>query len=645
MAALTIAIDWDNDGFGAGDDLTGAVIALDLASGFGAEADHVAQGGQCTITVDNSDRRFSPAYTAGPLVGKLVPYRAVRVQATEGAQTWTLFRGYTRQFRPAPGVGGTARALIVCQDALGRLGRDTLSLPLQENCTADHLLKLITAEIFRGGVATAVVTCAAGTEWHIVDGLCYTFVASLTGAAYEVLNDSLRAENFAAAINGDTGEGVRYGTGTPRQNAITAAVIDAQTVELAANGRGAWGNDLTVQSKLVGSGAGDVVAFSGGSDAPAGLIDFPAGEQVFPLAADRWSEELTTGRDALRDVLDSEYGYLWVARDGTLTFRARSWEFARTAAAPVLTVSGTATGLDGALDEDRIFNRIIVTYVPRGTEDPGVIARAQKPIRVPGKSGITLPLNGRWNRAIGYIGDSAAGTPQTTPPQPGHRLVRLPFVQPESGQVIGARDVIAPVPGTDFTVNEIEEGTGFDYTASGRITISMAVTGTGVELTFQNTAWGSLFVRDLQVRGTAIIAYDEQQAIREDDSSIAAYGKRTLRYGIPLETGEIFAEAVADYLLGRHKAPAYTVDRLTFDGPLAVGGVSVLSVEIGDVIVLSEDQTGIGGQRYLVRGVEYAAAGETVRVTFRLKRLDDVTYWILGDTTYGALGSTTRLAL
>jgi hypothetical protein len=645
MATLSIAIDWDNDGFGAGDDITGAVIALDSASGFGGEPDHVAQGGQCTITVDNGDRRFSPAYAAGPLYGKLIPHRAVRVQATEGAQTWTLFRGTTRQFRPAPGVGGTARAQIVCQDALGGLGRDTLSLPLQEHCTADHLLKLITAEIFRGGVATAVLTCAANTEWHTVNGVRYSFVAALTGAPYEVLNDSRRAENFAAAIHRDTGEGVRYGSLTDRQEKVTAAVINAQTVELAANGRGAWGNALTVQSKLAGSGAGAVIAFTGGSDAPAGLIDFPLGEQVFPLAADRWSEERTTGSDALRDVLHSEYGYLWVARNGTLTFRARSWEFARTAAAPVLTVSGTATGLDGVLDEDRIFNRIVVSYVPRGTEDPGVIARAQKPIRVPGKSGITLPVNGRWNRAIGYIGDSSAGTPQTTPPQPGHRLVRLPFIQPESGQVIGARDVITPAAGLDYRVYEMEDKAGFDYTASGPVTISMAVTGTGVELTFQNTALGPLFVCDLQVRGTAIIAYDEQQAIREDDGSIATYGQRTLRYDIPLETGEIFAEAVADYLLGRHKTPAYAVDRLTFDGPLAVGGVSVLSVEIGDVIVLSEDQTGIGGQRYLVRGVEYAAAGEVIRVTFRLKRLDDVTYWILGDPTYGALDSTTRIAL
>jgi len=101
MASLTIAIDWDNDGFGAGDDITPAVIAFDSASGFGAEADHVAQGGQCTITVANGDRRFSPAYAAGPLYGKLIPHRTVRVQATEGAQTWTLFRGFTLPSRRA----------------------------------------------------------------------------------------------------------------------------------------------------------------------------------------------------------------------------------------------------------------------------------------------------------------------------------------------------------------------------------------------------------------------------------------------------------------------------------------------------------------------------------------------------------------
>jgi hypothetical protein len=74
------------------DVITAYVIDANLSAGFSDEMRHVADVGQAFFKLDNGDRRFSPAYTAGSLYGKLLPNRPVRVQATSGATTWTLWK-------------------------------------------------------------------------------------------------------------------------------------------------------------------------------------------------------------------------------------------------------------------------------------------------------------------------------------------------------------------------------------------------------------------------------------------------------------------------------------------------------------------------------------------------------------------------
>jgi len=173
------------------------------------------------------------------------------------------------------------------------------------------------------------------------------------------------------------------------------------------------------------------------------------------------------------------------------------------------------------------------------------------------------------------------------------------------------------------------------------------VAGTGIELSFTNTAIGPLYVRGLQVRGTAIIAFDSQQIIVEDSTSITAYGRRSMTYAIPFESGEIFSEAVGQYLLGRYKDPQYIAVRETFANVETVGGTHVLSVELGDVLDITDSHSGITNELYLVWGIEtiIASGGDSLSVTFTLRPLSDKTYWLLEDATYGKLGDTTRLAI
>lgn len=107
--------------------------------------------------------------------------------------------------------------------------------------------------------ATKAVTIGAKT---------YTFVASLTGAANEVLvgaNTSATLSNLAAAVNGGPGAGVAYGTGTVA-NADATAVAGASTVTFTAKVSGTGGNSIvttTTDANMGFSGGGTMTGGSG----------------------------------------------------------------------------------------------------------------------------------------------------------------------------------------------------------------------------------------------------------------------------------------------------------------------------------------------------------------------------------------------
>jgi len=173
---------------------------------------------------------------------------------------------------------------------------------------------------------------------------------------------------------------------------------------------------------------------------------------------------------------------------------------------------------------------------------------------------------------------------------------------------------------------------------------ALDATTTGVE----NVAIGTLYIRGLVVRGTALISYDPQKSVREDSASITRYFRRTKTISLPLENDGVFADAVGNYYLSRYKTPIFEVPSVALEDALATfGGVSPLSLEVGQIVALTETQTAISAQRYWVRGIEtrLMAGGGECEMSLRVKRLDDVTYWILDDATYSVLETTTRLGL
>jgi hypothetical protein len=408
------------------------------------------------------------------------------------------------------------------------------------------------------------------------------------------------------------------------------------TLNILARTNGAWANGIALSTT---SSALQAVNLSSGTDATG--LSFETGVERFDIAGDEWKEDSTSALSAIQEVVESERGMFWQARDGTLVFKNRYYRNSRSFAAPVATSDDHHQSHEGAYGMDDIYNRVVVRYTPRRTLAQGVVAKMNTAIRAAG----------RWGaRQTPPEGADRFGITQDLPPS-GVTTVNVPFVDLDRGRIVAAKNLrLPPEPNVDYTANTKEDGTGEDYTVHPLhpdvLRFAVASTASNIEVTVTNTALGMLFIRDFQLRGQAVVAYEPVEYVREDKASIEKYGVRTLTVDLPLTGSQYFAESLAEYLIGRHLAPHYRIRRLTFRNQSHIGTTPILDIEIGDVIAVNDYQLAISGQKYLVSGVTYdVRADKTMEVSFSLQPLQDVTFWILGDSTYGVLGTTTRLGV
>jgi len=400
-------------------------------------------------------------------------------------------------------------------------------------------------------------------------------------------------------------------------------------VTIKAKARGTWGNSITLaesSSSLSVTGA----TLTGGTDGT-GTLDFETGRMTFDVAGDQWTAERTNGLDAVKDVIDSELGLFFQKRNGELAFRDRDYIFKRTSATAALTITNDLRDAQVQLDANQIFNRIVISFQPRGTLSAGIVARARNTISVPGVWG------------------EDRNNPADDLPAGGVTVVTLSYVDPGTGETIGARDLTLPLAaGTDFEIWENADQTGFDYTNNGLIAFTVAATGSGIEVSLKNSALGTLYIFDLQVRGTGIVVYDTVQVAIDDADSQDVFGRRVLNLKLPLGGNEPLGRSIAQYFLARFKEARQRISSVRIDGKSAFGAVNLYSLEISDLIVLSDTQAAISAERYMLTGVDYTLTGGTnlrSSVTLWLRRLDDQTYWILQEATYGVLDTTSRLGI
>ncbi|PJF33480.1 MAG: hypothetical protein CUN49_18480, partial [Candidatus Thermofonsia Clade 1 bacterium] len=106
---------------------------------------------------------------------------------------------------------------------------------------------------------------------------------------------------------------------------------------------------------------------------------------MFDIAADEWREDDTNALSAIQQVVESERGMFWQARDGTLVFKNRHYANERTLAAPVAKTDDHHASHEATYGIEEIYNRVVVRYTPRRTLAQGVVARSNNVIRAPGR--------------------------------------------------------------------------------------------------------------------------------------------------------------------------------------------------------------------------------------------------------------------
>jgi hypothetical protein len=485
-----------------------------------------------------------------------------------------------------------------------------------------------TATVLESSLSTAYgyIAFTFPAEFTLQAGVIYWLVLSTDRAASGVNYIAWGADNSTPSATGN----FYYFSGS-WTNSLMAAIfiLGNPAITITATARGAAGNAYTLaksSTAIAISGA----TLTGGQDYPVSpALSAETGQRTLDIAADAWSPDTTNAMSAIKDVTDSERGLFWIARNGQPVFKNLYYQFRQVAATATLAVSSEEADLSGGLRHEDIYNQVEVTFTPRATLASGIVAKATSVVSVPGNSGFD-----RWNSF------------KTSPNKAN--MIRLSFTDPATGKPMGAKSITTPISTSDYTVTDSPTpGAGFNYTGLGYLIFSLSINGSNVEVSMSNVASGTLYVHLLQVRGVGIVSNNPSTATATDISSQSTYGKRVKSVSLPLPSGQIFAQALADYTLSKYKTPAYRINAITFGNINKIGGINLFSLEIGDTLTLTDYQTGATTQKYLITGIQYAGIAPRITgaITFYLTRLDDTTYGIFDNTTYGLFDTTMRAAI
>jgi hypothetical protein len=150
----TIAIDWDRNGDYSDiyDDVTSRVIEAQWFLGQKKPYEHMADNSWLTLVLDNSDKRYSPENTSGPLwdsgIGrtKVQPFRTVKLTSNDGTAR-THWVGWIESIQPLPGRYGKRFVTIIANGPMQFYMAAETKIALQENKHTDEILNVLLQEV------------------------------------------------------------------------------------------------------------------------------------------------------------------------------------------------------------------------------------------------------------------------------------------------------------------------------------------------------------------------------------------------------------------------------------------------------------------------------------------------------------------
>ena len=317
-----------------------------------------------------------------------------------------------------------------------------------------------------------------------------------------------------------------------------------------------------------------------------------------------WGSDLATGVDrrpfwwinnqsaaaAIHDLAFSELGRVYMAGDGKLAFRSR-----HTIESPIATITKQDI-LHGTLNImepwETIRNSVEVIATPRAEQATDVLWRLPQAIRVNGNSSTEIFIDFMHNNE----------------PCP-------------------ARNVLQPVPTTDYLANTNSDGTGTNLTAN--FTVTANIFSSGAKLTVTNTQPTIGWLWFCTVRGNAIAA-GNQAKYKVDDVASQTALKAIRSFNLETDWMQNFNEARA---AARYLGSFLPSSRKYLSFDMVPDGELQFKLDLGKLIMVSLPEDGINAtyRVHYLRHEFMDAAGTLTRTSVMAEPYlaPDPDYWIL----------------
>lgn len=186
--------------------------------------------------------------------------------------------------------------------------------------------------------------------------------------------------------------------------------------------------------------------------------------------------------------------------------------------------------------------------------------------------------------------------------------------------------------------------------AAGNATVTITPQGGLAEITVHNAdPHAPAILSALTLTGAPTLTQHQMVIEARDESSLTAYGRRTLQIDLGPVGDFAGADGVARFELARRARARGAVAALTFrrqaDG---VANAALYTWQIGDRLTLTLPEMS-HTQDYFITGEAHrwspGSANGVHEATFYLEPADSLVFWVLGAAGYSELAGTTRLAV
>lgn len=216
-----------------------------------------------------------------------------------------------------------------------------------------------------------------------------------------------------------------------------------------------------------------------------------------------------------------------------------------------------------------------------------------------------------------------------------------------TAQKTNGMNMVNPVATTDYTMNATSGGGGADLTASLTVTATYGTEAVQYELTNAHPT-DTGYITKLQARGIGVYTYDPVEYDATDSTSEDTHGYLGITLDMKYQDQPETGVSIATSVMNREKDPRLQVRSVTMNansGDLQMR--AFLYVNVGSLIHLNDDLTGVNGY-YYVQGVQFTTgAGGSINYTWYLTDQASLigASWDLGMVGFSELDATTIVGL